>query len=104
MENGKVIVPKRTEVYSDAEEKYLKSTVLYGHTDKYLYFDDAHTQKVDKDTLMNLCKKGLIVFYNSTYCMPVCFKETSGYLEVTVATGTSTLTAAVLYSEEKPAG
>lgn len=104
MENGKIDVVKRNEIYSDAEEKYLKATVLYGHTDKYLYFEEAHQNKVDMATLLNLCYKGLIVSYNGFFCMPVCYKENAGHLEVTVATGTTTLTGVVLYSEEYAAG
>lgn len=100
MENGKVEVVKRTEIFGTAEEKYVKNTVLYGHTDKYLYFDEAHQNKVDMDTLLNLCNKGLIVSYNGFFCTPVCYKENAGHLEVTVATGTTTLTGVVLYSSE----
>lgn len=92
-------------IYGDANEKYVEAVVLYGHSDSYLYTDAAHTTKVDKDTVLNLCQKGLLtVVYNDYTCAPVCFKETSGYAEVTVATGTTSLTGAVLYSEEKAAG
>lgn len=91
-------------VYADAEEKYIKNVILYGHTDKYLYIDEAHKTKVDAETLMNLCKKGLIVVYNGFHCAPICFKENSGHIEVTVATGTTSLTGAVLYSSEYAAG
>lgn len=91
--------------YIDANEKYVAAVTLYGHTDKYLYVDEAHTTKVDMDTVMNLCQKGLLsVVYNGFICTPVCFKENAGHAEVTVATGTTTLTGAVLYSEEYAAG
>lgn len=91
--------------YIDANEKYVAAVTLYGHTDKYLYADEAHKTKVDKDTVLNLCQKGLLsVVYNGYTCAPVCFKENSGHAEVTVATGTTTLTGAVLYSSEYAAG
>ena len=91
--------------YIDANEKYVAAVTLYGHSDTYLYMDEGHTTKVGKDTVLNLCRKGLLsVVYNGYTCAPVCFKENSGYAEVTVATGTTTLTGAVLYSEEKAAG
>lgn len=59
-----------TVVYADAEEKYVKNVILYGKTaDNYLYTDSkcSEVNKVDKDTLLNLCKKGVIINYNSTY-------------------------------------
>lgn len=88
-------------IFIDANEKYMAKTVLYGHTDKYLYVDEAHKTKVDKDTVLNLCQKGLLaVVYNGFTCAPVCFKENSGHAEVTIATGTTSLTGAVLYSSE----
>ena len=48
-----------TVVYADAEEKYVKNVILYGKTaDNYLYTDSkcSEVNKVDKDTLLNLCK------------------------------------------------
>ena len=64
-----------TVVYADAEEKYVKNVILYGKTaDNYLYTDSkcSEANKVDKDTLLNLRKKGVIISYNSTYYMPLC--------------------------------
>lgn len=87
-------------IFSDANEKYVKNFVLYGHTDKYLYLDAAHTTKVSLEDALNMCQKGLLVVYNGFTCVPVCFKENAGHLEVTVATGTTTLTGVVLNSEE----
>lgn len=52
-----------TVVYADAEEKYVKNVILYGKTaDNYLYTDSkcSEVNKVDKDTLLNLCKKGVL--------------------------------------------
>ena len=74
-------------VFANSEEKYLKKVILYGHSDKYLYQEEAHTTKIDKDALMGLCMKGLLlVKYNDAYYTPVFFKEESGYLSVTIAT------------------
>lgn len=88
-------------IFVDADEKYLAAVVLYGHSDKYLYSESAHTTKVSKDDVLNLAKKGLLrVVYNGETCMPICFKENSGHAEVTIATGTDSLTSAVLYSSE----
>lgn len=94
-----------TVVYADAEEKYVKNVILYGKTaDNYLYTDSecSEANKVDKDTLLNLCKKGVIINYNSTYYMPLFFKEESGSVFVTFATAVSASASAAttLYSKE----
>ena len=95
-----------TVVYADAEEKYVKKVILYGKTaDNYLYTDSKCTEvnKVDKDTLLNLCKKGVIISYNSTCYMPLFFKEESGgSVSVTFATAVSASASAAttLYSKE----
>ena len=95
-----------TVVYADAEEKYVKNIILYGKTsDNYLYTDSkcSEANKVDKDTLLNLCKKGVIINYNSTYYMPLFFKEESGdSVSVTFATAVSASASAAttLYSKE----
>lgn len=92
-------------IFSDAEEKFVKTVVLYGkNSDKYLYTDKDCTEdnRVDKDTLMNACLKGLTVSYDGTYYNPVSFKEDSGHVAVTIATNiaTSASTSVVLYSKE----
>lgn len=95
-----------TVVYADAEEKYVKNVILHGKTaDNYLYTDSkcSEANKVDKDTLLNLCKKGVIINYNSTYYMPLFFKEESGgSVSVTFATAVSASASAAttLYSKE----
>ena len=102
-----------TVVYADAEEKYVKNVILYGKTasravpavDNYLYTDSkcSEANKVDKDTLLNLCKKGVIINYNNTYYMPLFFKEESGgSVSVTFATAVSASASAAttLYSKE----
>ena len=91
-----------TVVYADAEEKYVKNVILYGKTaDNYLYTDSkcSEANKVD----LNLCKKGVIISYNSTYYMPLFFKEESGgSVSVTFATAVSASASAAttLYSKE----
>lgn len=89
-------------IYSDSEEKYVKTVILYGHTDNYVYADAEHTQKIDKDTLLILCLKGVTINYQNAYYTPVFFKENSGHLEITIATAiaSSASTAVVLNSEE----
>lgn len=92
--------------FSDANEKYVKSNVLYGKTsNNYLHTDEACTEanRVDDTTLFNLCVKGmLVVKYNDTYYNPVMFKEETGYTSVTIATNVAASGSAsvVLYSKE----
>ena len=40
--------------------------------------DTSEDAKIDKATLLDLCKKGVIINYESTYYMPLFFKEESG--------------------------
>lgn len=98
-----------TVVYADAEEKYVKNVILYGKTsDNYLYTDSDYTEtnRVDKDTLLNLCKKGLIIHYDDAHYMPLFFKEEAGSVSVTFATAVSASASAAttLYSKEYSAG
>lgn len=94
---------KFTNIYATAEEKYVKNVVLYAKTgDNYLYADSTHTQKIDKDTLMNLLIKGVIVLYEGAYYTPVMFKDNTTNVSATIATNIATgaSTSVVLYSEE----
>lgn len=93
---------KMNKIFSDSEEKYVEKVIAYGHSDNFLYVDEAHTTKFKKDDLLNLCIKGLVVvFMNETYYNPVFFKENSGKVDVTIATaiGSGTSTSAVLSSD-----
>lgn len=91
--------PVMTEVFSDANEKYVKTTVLHGKTsDNYVYIDAAYTTKIDKDALLDLCLKGVTILYDgTTYYTPVSFKEESGSVGVT-------FNSVTLYSSEYVAG
>ena len=93
-------------VYADSEEKYVKNVVLYGKTgDDYVYTDEKCTVKIDKDTLLTLCTKGVIVLYEKAYYVPVSFKDdtSAGATAVTIATVVNAASSAsvTLYSEEK---
>ena len=89
-------------IFTNSEEKWVKTVVLHGHSDNYLYLDEGHTTKIDKDTLKDLCLKGITVELSGTYYTPVFFKEESGYVAVMIATAISASASAatVLYSEE----
>ena len=92
-------------IYADAEEKFVTNFILYGKTgDNYLYTDAACTEanRVDKDVLMNICKKGLLVSYDGTFYNPLMFKDNTANVAVTFATAISASASAAttLYSKE----
>lgn len=107
--SGKVEVQKMDHRYGDAEDKYIKTTVLYGKSgDSYLYSDAAsatastEANRIDKDTLMNLLLKGVVVSYGGVYYQPLFFSESGGSVGVTFATAISASASAAttLYSAE----
>lgn len=92
-------------VYADAEEKFVKSVILYGQTsDDYVYTKTTMTEndKIDKDTLMELLKKGVIVKYNDDFYVPVLFSDESTYTALTIATviNAASTASVVLNSKE----
>ena len=51
-------------IYEDAKDIHVRNYILYNNNeDSYLYLDEALTEKVDCDTLMDLCSKGVLVYY-----------------------------------------
>ena len=102
-------------LYARYEEKFIKNFILYARSeDDYLYTAEDYDEdsKIDKDTLMDLCKKSqvIILYDETTYCIPIAFKEASGAVEVTVVTAistetsTTTITHVSLYSKEHVSG
>ena len=107
--SGKVEVQKMDHVYGNAEEKYTKTTILYGKSgDSYLYSDAegatgaTEAKRVDAETLLDLCQKGLIVSYGGVFYNHLYFSESSGSVGVTFATAISASASAAttLYSKE----
>lgn len=92
--------------FIDANEKYAASVVLYAKdtSDGYIYSDAGCTKNVDRETLLNLCMKGLIiVLYKSVYHTPVFFKDSAGTVTVTIATAISASASATLELKSKEA-
>lgn len=92
-------------IYANSEEKYVKTVVLYGKNgNNYLHTDDsyAETSRIDKDTLMDLCMKGVKILYNKIYYTPLYFKDETTKTSVTFATNvaSSASTSVTLYSKE----
>ena len=86
-------------IYADSENKYVKNTVLYARdNDEYVYLDEAFTEKVDRDTLFNLCVNGVLVQKNTDVFIPYCFTTPDAdYLTIKFGNGSSSNTA---YSRE----
>lgn len=91
-------------IYANSEEKYVMNTVLYGKLgDKYLYSDEACTQKLTKDALYDICVKGVIVKYDGLCYTPLIFGYDKVKPCVTITIGIlneGTMTYVVLNSEE----
>lgn len=68
---------KKNKVYARADEKFVKTTVLYANASKALFYDkEAKTDKVMKADLEDLFLKGMVVFMSDVYYKPVCLKST----------------------------
>lgn len=98
-------------IYADSEEKYVKAIVLYSKSgDNYLYMDAAAAtaatadKRIDKNTLLEICKKGLIVSYGDAFYAPISFKDdtSESATSVTIATVVNAASSAsvTLYSKE----
>ena len=81
-------------IYADSENKYVKNTVLYVRdNDEYAYLDEAFTEKVDRDTLFNLCVDGILLQKNTDVFIPYCFTTPdANYLTIKFGDGSSSYT------------
>lgn len=90
---------KLTKNYANADEKFVKTVTVYAKkSDNFIYTDSACTQKIDKDTMTELCVKGLaVVSYEKAFYPVAAFKEntTKGCLDVTIYDILATTAAAV---------
>ena len=77
-----------------SENKYVKNTVLYAKdNDEYVYLDEAFTEKVDRDTLFNLCVNGVVVQKSTDVFIPYCFTTPHArYLTIKFGNGSSSNT------------
>lgn len=90
-------------IFADADEKWIKNIVLYGKDDdNYLYITDIFTAKyrVTKRVLIEIFKKGLIIFYKEAFYLPISLTITDDHVSVDISDGTKTIT---LSSAEKDA-
>ena len=74
--------------YPNADQKLLKTVTVYAtKNDNFIYADSASKQKIDKDTMMELCTKGLaVVSYEKAFYPVAAFKDntTKKCLDVTI--------------------
>lgn len=66
---------KKKNIYATADEKFVKTTVVYANASKALYYDkEAKTDKVMKADLEELFLNGMAVFMSDIYYKPICLK------------------------------
>ena len=79
---------KLTKNYANADEKFDKTVTVYAKkSDNFIYVDAACTQKIDKETMTELCVKGLaLVSYEKAFYPVAAYKEntTKKCLDVTI--------------------
>ena len=91
-------------IYAGSEDKFVHSNVLYAKdtSDGFVYSDSEYTKTINRETLLDLCMKGLVVvLYKGTYHYPVYFKDSSGTVTITIATTISASASATLDLKSK---
>lgn len=64
---------KKDNVFAKADEKFVKTTVIYADSSKVLFYDSAAKKdKVMKSDLPDLFKKGVTVSQSGSLYNPVC--------------------------------
>lgn len=69
---------KISKIFKDAKDKNVATFILYGDGSSTLYTDSAKSVKVDYETALDLCFKGVVVFVTDTYYPVTSFKDDSG--------------------------
>lgn len=97
---------KKNNVFADAEEKLLKSTVLYADADDgNLFYDSEKTNGVDKDTVKNLFVKGLMTIdLSGELFKPTTLKDNTTYVTVTVVKDSGTAATMLNFNSIEEAG
>lgn len=76
---------KVEKIYNDAVDKNVAATVLYGNAG-FVYFEEAHTNKVGKEELENFFAKGVVVVYNGKTYKPVSLTVAEANATVSIIT------------------
>ena len=92
-------------IYEDAKDIHVRNYILYDNGDIYLYLDKALTEKVDCDTLMDLCSKGVLIYHpnDNSYSYVSSFgKSSPGGYTIVMISGRDSLIS--YYSKEYISG
>lgn len=90
-------------VRPDSHDLYVSKIVLHAHSDNVVYFDKEHTKAVNRETLLDLLKKGMVLVEDTEkYYYPLFFEDATSEAKLTIATsiGTGTSTSKELKSQE----
>lgn len=92
-------------IFAASEEKFVKNVVLYAHSDNILYVDAEHTEPINRENLWNLCRKGLVVVFDTdSYYYPVSFKDNTTDVSVVIATSIDSSSSASKTLKSKESG
>lgn len=88
--------------FNDAGEQEIRTVVLYGHTDNFLYIDEKHTAKAAAADVLNVCMKGLLLVTadSETFTAPIAFKRETNHVSVNVETGNAAVAAIKTYKSD----
>lgn len=90
-------------IYGDLKDKYVAGVKVYAHTDKVLYYDEAHTtgNTVNAEEAMDYATKGLLRIVDSTGThIPTDFSKSGSTVTVKLADGTTSYTSKERTEEE----
>ena len=82
-------------IFSDADEKWIKNIVLYANgKDNYLYVNNTFLEdyRVTKKVLIEIFKKGLIIFCDGFFYFPISLTIGDEYVSVDISDGIKTTT------------
>ena len=82
-------------IFSDADEKWIKNIVLYANgKDNYLYVNNTFLEdyRVTKKVLIEIFKKGLIIFCDGFFYFPISLTIGDKYVSVDISDGIKTTT------------
>lgn len=89
------MVIKLDAIFSDADEKWIKNIVLYANgKDNYLYVDKTFTEayRVTKKVLIEIFKKGLVIFCDGFFYFPISLSVVGDYVSIDISDGTKIIT------------
>ena len=82
-------------IFHNADDKFLKTIVLFAHSDNKLYEDKEHTVAVTKSNFEKQAFDSFTIEYKGAHYKPNSIKKGSDY-EVTILTTDGSVTAVTL--------